>query len=342
MAVTLFYPDISAYNPGQDLDGCWAVCIKASENNNWTNDYWQAQLNEAANHGAFAFAYHFLHHGNAANLASQAQLAYRMVGPNRGLMLDVEPTTGSNPTLADIIGFVSEYRALGGKVYLVYLPAWYWAGASFTVQEIILHVINRSNLVAESIPNPDAIVEGPFNGVSLQPLINKGLLLVSSSYPASGYSDTGVGWNPYGGMYPYVWQFSSSINWQGHLLDFNAVKDTAVNFKSLVLTGKRPSPPLVSGPIFFETSGENEMLTVTRKNGTTDVFAVVGTAGYHQAVNPAGTVLSNDKLGGAWHHFIVAYWDVNETVLTVNGQANDGTIWKVVWQGTWKTPTKVL
>ena len=78
-------------------------------------------------------------------------------------MLDVETETlngvTSNPTVTDVVDFVSQYRALGGIIYLLYLPRWYWV----------------------DLGSP-----------SLAPLIELGLLLISSDY--TSYSDSGPGW----------------------------------------------------------------------------------------------------------------------------------------------------
>jgi peptidoglycan hydrolase-like protein with peptidoglycan-binding domain len=119
-------------------------------------------------------------------------------------MLDVEQTDASNPTVLDVVDFVNAYRALGGVVYLTYLPRWYWQN----------------------------VLKSPL----LAPLISLGLLLVSSQY--TSYSDKGAGWNSYGGMNVTVWQYTNSGVLNGvHDVDWNAFRGTVADLKSLVATG---------------------------------------------------------------------------------------------------------
>ena len=122
-------------------------------------------------------------------------------------MLDVETETlngvTSSPTVTDVVDFVSQYRALGGVIYLLYLPRWYWA----------------------DLGSP-----------SLAPLIELGLLLVSSDY--TSYSDSGPGWDSYGGMTPVIWQYTDGATLNGVVgVDFNAYQGTLADFESQVTTG---------------------------------------------------------------------------------------------------------
>jgi hypothetical protein len=83
-------------------------------------------------------------------------------------MIDVELESDSSgavisvPQLSDAVDFINQYRALGGKTYLLYLPHWYW--------------------------------QGNLGQAPLDSVINLGMLLVSSNYTA--YSDSGLvpGW----------------------------------------------------------------------------------------------------------------------------------------------------
>src|SRR5262245_41229245 len=93
-AVTIFFPDISAFQAGIDLAGAKAVCIKATEGTSWHNpDYGRAKTN-AAGHGTFVMAYHFLHDGAAGVQANWCHGG----GPGWGgvggtpLMIDCEPS----------------------------------------------------------------------------------------------------------------------------------------------------------------------------------------------------------------------------------------------------------
>jgi hypothetical protein len=203
--MTIFYPDIASYDAGISLHGALAVCCKVTEGTGYVNpDYSRAKTNAAAN-GAFFFAYHFLHAGNAAE---QAKWCFEHNG-RTPLMLDFEPIpqAPSFPSMADALVFVDEYRKLGGVIWLVYLPRWYW----------------------QEIGSPGL---GGFK--------SRGLRLVSSDY--TGYG-TGAGWIAYGGIAPSIWQYSDSIHYNGFSVDFNAYKGTLAELKAIVSTGKKPVPP---------------------------------------------------------------------------------------------------
>jgi peptidoglycan hydrolase-like protein with peptidoglycan-binding domain len=193
--------------------------VKATENNDYTNPDYAAAKVRAANAGAYFCAYHFLHAGNGAG---QASYAYARVGSGVPLMIDFEPaynangTIASAPQISDAVDFINEYRALGGTVYLVYLPHWYW--------------------------------QGNLGSPSLASLIGLGMLLVSSDY--TGYSDTGPGWAAYGGMTPIIWQYTSSATLNGVTnVDMNAYLGTLGQFQSQVSSGAQTggNPTLSEG-----------------------------------------------------------------------------------------------
>jgi GH25 family lysozyme M1 (1,4-beta-N-acetylmuramidase) len=202
--VTIFFPDVSHWKAGIDLTGAVAVMAKATEGTSYVDPSYAGFKAQAASHGSVFVAYHFLLAGNAA---AQAAFAYSVVG-DTPLCVDVETRALplSNPSMADLLTFVDTYRSLGGTVWLVYLPSWYWAQA-------------------------------PFNRASLQPLIDRGLLLWSSHYVA--YSETGIGWNAYGGMTPTIYQYSCSTPFGNQpLVDFSAYKGTIAEFTLIVSTGR--------------------------------------------------------------------------------------------------------
>ena len=193
--------------------------VKATENNDYTNPDYAAAKVRAANAGAYFCAYHFLHAGNGAG---QASYAYGRVGSGIPLMIDCEPTYNSNGTIAsapqisDAVDFINEYRALGGTVHLLYLPHWYW--------------------------------QGNLGQASLSPVIDLGMLLVSSDY--TGYSDTGPGWASYGGMTPLIWQYTSTASLNGvSNVDMNAYQGTLADFQAQVSTGAQTggNPTLTEG-----------------------------------------------------------------------------------------------
>ncbi len=217
--MTIFYPDVSSYQEGISFAGCVIAMAKATENDDYTNPDYAAAQKRAANAGAYFCAYHFLHEGNGAG---QASYAFDVVGPDVPLMIDCEPaynpngTIASAPQVSDLGDFISQYRALGGKVYLLYLPHWYW--------------------------------DGNLGQASLASVIDLGMLLVSSDY--AGYSNTGPGWAPYGGMTPVVWQYTSTATLNGVIdVDMNAYQGTLDDFQAQVTTGASSGadPTLVEG-----------------------------------------------------------------------------------------------
>lgn len=216
--MTIFFPDISSFQAGIDLSGALVTLAKATQGTGYTNPEYGSFKAEAAQSHAYFAAYHFLEAGNPAGQAAHAHA----VAGSTPLMLDFEPST-TRPGIADAAGFIDAYRKAGGVCWLVYLPRWYW----------------------QQLGSP-----------SLAPLHNRGMLLVSSNYSA-GYTnaDSGAGWQPYGGMTPTVWQYSSTTPFDRMRIDFNAyrgskyagkqdaasVAATVAEFRSLAKTGKLPT-----------------------------------------------------------------------------------------------------
>jgi lysozyme len=211
--MTIYYPDISSYNTGVGLNGAPAVCIKVTEGTSYVNPDYSAALGRAHSAGAYPFAYHFLRQGNAA---AQASWAHQHAG-STPLMLDFEPTGNSHPQVGDATAFIDEYRKLGGIIHLNYFPHWYW----------------------QQIGSP-----------SLQPFVSRNLFLVSSAYTAYTDEPRGVGWLPYGGQHPSIWQYTSSQPFNGQNLDFNAYRGSLDQLKAMVGAGDHPPagpPPPPSG-----------------------------------------------------------------------------------------------
>lgn len=200
--MTIYYPDVSNHNGGMPLESGTVACFaKSSEGTGYRDAYYEHYKAEAARVGALFGAYHFLTQGNGA---AQARFAYSIVGPDIPMMIDFEPeydasgNPTSQPTIADAVAFRDTYRSLGGLVTANYLPRWYWSG---------------------HLGSP-----------SLAPLAD--LALVSSGYTT--YSDTGPGWQPYGGLTPAVWQYTDALPYSGQKVDFNAYRGTVDQFAALL------------------------------------------------------------------------------------------------------------
>jgi hypothetical protein len=232
---TLMYPDVSSAQAGMSLAGAVAVCAKVTQGARYSNPAYATFMRQAVAERALFFAYHFLTEGNPA-----AQAAWcRSHAGQLGLMVDCEPAPGSNPALADLVGFVDAYRRLGGVVHLVYLPRWYWVAP---------------------------VREGGLGAPSLAPLIERRLSLVSSDYLP--YSDDGPGWEPYGDMTPAIWQWSETAVWNGRPTDRNAFKGTLTQLGDLVATGSIiPAEPAAAA------AEEDDMQQIASGNGQETIIA---------------------------------------------------------------------
>lgn len=227
------YPDADPNTPGTqtlDLHDVVALITKATEGTTYTDPTYATYRDRARAKGIPFAAYHWLH---AYDVPGQARHAFSVVGPDVPLMIDDEDT-GDGLSIARTLEFVREYRALGGRVVLEYLPHWFWQ--------------------AHGSP-------------SLQPLIDAGLALVSSNYTT--YSDNGPGWAPYGGMTPAIWQYTSSLVLDGAAkVDMNAFKGSVDELRTLFNGGGAPhmtpatiapgAPfPLPAGNYFGDINGPN-------------------------------------------------------------------------------------
>jgi hypothetical protein len=88
----------------------------------------------------------------------------------------------------------------GGMLTLAYIPHWFWADY--------------------------------WDRRSLKPFADLGLELISSAYTT--YSDTGIGWDPYGGMTPAIWQYTSTP------IDTNAFRGTVAELGRLFTGSANP------------------------------------------------------------------------------------------------------
>jgi peptidoglycan hydrolase-like protein with peptidoglycan-binding domain len=208
----LQYPDIASYEAGISLAGLAAVCVKATEDggnagNRYENPDFPRARADAARLGVLLTAYHFLRKDNPAG---EADYARSVIGAGTPTMVDAE---ASGVTVGDILAFGGEYNAKGGRLALAYLPHWYWQ---------------------DTLGSPD-----------LRPLSAAGIHLVSSNYPAAGYSDNGPGWAQYGGVTPLIWQWTDRAQVNGHTVDMNAFKGTAAQLAAAL---RVDAPPPPSGP----------------------------------------------------------------------------------------------
>lgn len=223
---TTFWPDVSSHNEGLDLSGTDVLCAKATQGTSYASPLYKSQISHAKQ---FGFAYHFL---EGAHPEAQADHCHNIVGKT-GLMLDVEPTTGSNPTLGDATAFIDRFRHIGGVCHLAYLPHWWWV----------------------DLGQPD-----------LGPLRQRNVFVVSSEYPSGGYSSDGPGWDAYGGSHPLVWQYTDRQSYHNQHVDFNAFKGTIGELRNYVLTGQKGDPVATGWRTWF-TKGRSSLVDISTATG---------------------------------------------------------------------------
>lgn len=248
---TLHFPDIYSGDAGIRFQSSYLVIAKATQGDWYVNPEYLKFKANAVLWKVFFTAYHFMERGDGR---LQARHAFQIVGPHVPLMLDAELNTPTNsgPNLQEITDFIDEYKSLGGMVFLLYLPYWYW----------------RDHLGSPSLASLKA----------------KGIHLHSSLYGYQ-YSDNGPGWVSYGDLDVAVWQYSDQIAYGGmKAVDFNAFKGSGTKdvhgtldeFISLVTTGtlasKEPTPPKPTVPQDHKTYtvqvGDN-LTVIAAKFGTT-------------------------------------------------------------------------
>lgn len=264
--MTLAFPDVSNHNGAMTLLAGTVACLaKATEGTGYLDEYYAHYKAEAARVGALFGAYHFLREGDGA---AQARFAYGVIGPGVPTMLDFEPEYDdagnpvSLPSMADATAFRDTFRGLGGLIRLNYLPRWYWAG---------------------HLGSP-----------SLAQLAD--LALVSSDYTT--YSDTGPGWEPYGGLTPQIWQWTDALPYSGQLVDFNAYRGTLDQLRALL----GPAPLEADMPL---TTADGDLVADRTENRSIGVIASPATVpptkttlGVEIASLPARFAALNTKLDG--------------------------------------------
>lgn len=219
-----FFPDVNQFVSDVSITAAAAVIARATVGVQITDTSF-AGYKKAAGTKLF-MPYHVVDSRYTA--AEQAQHCLVVAGKAR-LMIDVEPISAdpgpdahvlgasaaagitgvyvSSPTVADAAAFADAYKKLGGLVVAAYFPRWYW----------------------QAIGSP-----------SFEPLISRGMVLVSSDYTT--YSDSGPGWQPYGGLTPDIWQYTDAEKFGGGTCDFNAYRGTVAGL-SILFNGPPPPPP---------------------------------------------------------------------------------------------------
>lgn len=236
--MTIFGYDLSSYQHGFDVAGAPGefVILKCTEGTYYVDADYPGWVPAAHSAGKLVIAYHFLK-AESSPAAQTAWLAAHIGNTGLPVMLDVETSGASRPDLGFVLQTIDTMRLRGLNVRLVYLPRWYW----------------------EQIGSPD-----------LSGLAARQIGLVSSSYPGgSGYpGDGGVGWQPYGGMTPLLWQFTDTP------LDNNAFRGSIEELRN-----------------FLEGTEVNLTDTVTVSGGFAARYPAAGPDGFTAGANVPVSVL---------------------------------------------------
>lgn len=235
--MTVFFPDLSNWEPNLNLEpGTVAVVAKATEGDYYKDASFSRFQSEAHALGAIFSGYHFL----ISNIdpALQAKWYHDFAG-NIPCMLDVETEGASHPSVDQCLAFMDALKGLGGRVWGVYFPRWY---------------------------------QGQVGG-DLGALERAGAVVVSSNY--TSYSDTGPGWDAYGGATPRVWQYTNSQSYGGAPCDFNAFRGSVQELSDLINGGSDMdlSTPVTFSPAVLQQFPE---LAAQGFNGSASLNTVLG------------------------------------------------------------------
>lgn len=209
--MTIFGPDMSSFQKGVDVAALRDpfVLLKCTEGTYYTDGQYPGWLAQAKQSGKLVVAYHFISGEDPG--AQAAHLAAHILDKSVPVMIDWEAEGTFKPTLPQLFHLTDAINAAGMRVRLAYVPRWFWSNQG---------------------------------GGDLTPLSQRGVGVVSSAYPgrageapAAGYAsaggDSGVGWQPYGGVTPVLWQYTDAGAEQ-QSLDFNAFRGTIDQLAALL------------------------------------------------------------------------------------------------------------
>ena len=252
--MTIKFHDVSHYNGDYQPTG--PTIAKASQGATFVDPRY-ATTKARTLAGGWPFAgYHWVESGHLSSMADQAAHALSVIGRSTPMMADIEVQTTDTghkfwPTFDEALDWCKRVRADGGMLTLAYIPRWFWSGY--------------------------------WDGRSLAPFADLGLALISSQYTT--YADDGPGWNPYGGMTPDIWQFTSTP------IDTNAFRGTATELGRLFQGGTAAGDTGVS--TMDEQSIAAAVLAAKLHNDVTDTDVSLGTfiRSLNTQVNKLATVL---------------------------------------------------
>lgn len=209
--MTIFGPDMSSFQKGVNVAALNDpfVLLKCTEGTYYTDSQYPVWYSQAKQAGKLLVAYHFI--SGEDPVAQASHLAAHILDKSVPVMIDWEAEGAFKPTLPQLFHLIDAINAAGMRVRLAYVPRWFWSNQG---------------------------------GGDLTPLSQRGVGVVSSAYPgksgeapAAGYAsaggDSGVGWQPYGGITPVLWQYTDAGTEQ-QSLDFNAFRGTIDQLAALL------------------------------------------------------------------------------------------------------------
>lgn len=229
--MTVFGADVSAFQEGADLrklkaQGYDFVMLKCTEGHTVKDSAYPTFLQQAADAKLLTLAYHFLH-SDSSPLSQAQNLASHIGDKHIPVMIDLEPTGSSEPTLEHVFAFTQACVALGLTVDVLYQPTWYW-----------------SKLGRPNLPRSYDLVASLYGRNSYA--------YGSQLYAAAG-GDKGAGWAPYGGVRPTFWQFGSDdrvdgVTTPGRGVDVDAYRGTLAQLRGTGLFHDWSPPPTPPAP----------------------------------------------------------------------------------------------
>lgn len=223
--MTIFGTDISSYQGGLNVAHLPDpfVLMKCTEDVSYVDADYAQWLAAAKAARKPPVAYHFIGPSDPAEQA--AHLAAHIIDRSVPVMVDFEDEGAFHPTLAQLLALDDAIKAEGLHVALNYFPKWKW---------------------------------GELGSPSLAALTQRGIGLVSSSYPnltvaaagqvyAAAGGDSGPGWDSYGGVTPLLWQFTDRAADGGQRVDMNAYRGTVAQLAA-ALNPAAPAPAPAPAP----------------------------------------------------------------------------------------------
>lgn len=302
--MTVFIADIASYQAGLNLSAltdCVAVEVKCTEGATYANPDYAGWVAQGHSDGLPLLAYHYVD-GSAAS-AQATNLKSHISDSSLRVMFDAEKGSVDLPhTLAVVDASV----AAGLSPRFLYLPRWFW----------------------QQIGSPD--LSGPLG--------SRGLLLINAAYPSSNTGtaaalypgDNAAGWEPYGGVTPTLYQFTSTALEGGQKVDVNAFRGTRDGFLTLLggsssrITDPAPSAPAWPGVDFIYKPGVRLVASTAVKTWQTQM-------------RNRGWTITADGLYGPGSETVCRAFQQDSNAhgwpLTV-----DGVVGPKTWAATWERP----